>query len=217
MIKTTHLILIFIPAIIIVALAFFIRVVQYRPLYPKPAPATDVQTPAASSVFVPTFPDDPILGEKRAGKTIIAFEDLLCERCREQIKIYDELITAYPGRVKVIIKALPVTRFPFSSTQAHAYAYCANQQSTWSVFAKKVIAQEGPLDLNALQILAKAVDLDETRLTACLQSGQPEAYQKKVEELAESLGIRAVPAVFVENQLIQEPTTIEGWKELLGL
>lgn len=217
MFKTWHLLIIFIPAIIVVALAFFIRVAQYRPLYPKTLPPTEIQAPAASSVFIPTFPDDPILGEKRAGKTIIAFEDLLCERCREQMKIFHELIADYPGRVKVIIKALPVTRFPFSSTQAHAYAYCANQQAAWPAFAQKVIAQEGLLDPAALKTLAQAVDLDETRLTTCLQSGQPETYQKKVEDLATTLGITAVPAVFVEQKLIQEPTTVQGWKELLGL
>ena len=215
MFKTSHLLLIFIPAILIAVLAFWIRAAQYRPLYPKEEPAAATTVPTAA--FIPVFSDDPILGEKRAGITIIAFEDLACERCREEIKIFHELIRSYPGRVKVIVKALPVTRFPVSSVQAHAYAYCAREQNGFSVFTEKAIAHEGPFDPVALQTLARAVDLDEARLADCLQSGQPEAYQKKVEDLAASLGITALPAVFVDQKLIQEPATIDGWKELLGL
>ena len=215
MIKTKHLFLIFLPAILVVILAFWIRVVQYRPLYPEDQPPASTIAPAP--IFIPVFPDDPILGEKNAGKTIIAFEDLACPRCQEQIQIFHELIRDYPGRVKVIIKALPVTRFPLSSVQAHAYGYCAREQNGFLVFSEKAIAHEGPLDPAALQALARAVDLDEARLTACLQSGRWEAYQKKVEELAAALGVTALPAVFVDQKLIQEPATIAGWKELLGL
>lgn len=213
MIKTSHLLSIFLPAIIIVTLAVFIRLVQYRLLTGEP----DTTPPAESPTFVTTFPDDAILGDKRAGKTAVVFADLLCERCRAQLKILPELLRLYPGRVKFIVKLLPVTRFPLSSTLTHAYAYCAREQDKFLTFLTLLIATDDRLDVTALGRLAEESQLDSKALDACLNSDRPKNYEEKQKSLAESLLVTAVPAVFIDGQPITEPISIEGWGELLRL
>jgi protein-disulfide isomerase len=215
MIKTKQLIIIFIPAIVVVFLFFIIRVVQYEPLYPKTPKQSKTE---ATPNFVPIYPEDPIIGQKQAGITIIAFEDLGCDHCKEQLSVFFDLVEKHPTRVKVIWKGLPITRFPVSSVTAHAYAICANKQNKFFEFVNTMLAPNTNLGLNNLAVAADQAGLDKTILTQCLASNIPVDYQAKTEALAQSLGLKGVPVTFIDNQRIAtEPTSVDGWKELLGL
>ncbi|MEK7084106.1 MAG: thioredoxin domain-containing protein, partial [Patescibacteria group bacterium] len=127
MLKTRHIIFIFLPAILIAGFALFIQIVQYRS-------ANEAENPETASIQIPVFPDDPILGDKKAGITVIAFEDFGCPGCKDQSDIFNELLDKYPGKIKIIWKGLPVTRFPFSTRRTNEYAFCANRQGKFSAF-----------------------------------------------------------------------------------
>ena len=216
MIKTRHLVFVFVPAIAVVALVFFIRVAQYEPLYPDySTPETD--NPNSDNSFVPIFSDDPILGSKKAGKTIIAFEDLTCAACRQQMQIFRTLLEKHPNRIKIIWKGLPVSELPYPSAPAHAYAYCAGQQNKFAQFEKEISQTEGPYDSNTLIAIASQSDLDQGLLDICLNSGAPETYQEKTEELAKNVGVAALPTVFVDGEQIDAALTVTGWESFLKL
>src|SRR3989338_11569161 len=109
MLKTRHILFIFLPAVIIAAFALFIRLLQYEPLFPK-EDNTVAEEPQA--LQIPIFPDDPIMGDKKAAITLIAFEDLGCAACAEQDDLFRQLLEKYPSKIKIIWKPLPVTFIP---------------------------------------------------------------------------------------------------------
>lgn len=214
--KTRYLLFIFLPAILIVAFALFIRLIQYEPLYPNYDKIREQTKNISALDFIPIFPEDPILGSKKAAKTIIAFEDLGCSRCTEQMKIFQELTNSYPNKIKVIWKGLSVTRFPQSSEDAHKYAYCANKQNMFAEF-ENLILESNSISPNSLLNISRQANLNETELSQCLSSGEYEIYNEKNEQLARSLGIGSVPTIFIDNQIIQDPLTIDGWKTILSI
>lgn len=213
MLRTRNLLLIFIPAFFFVGIGLFIRIVQYKPLYPDAPLENDDQ----QEFVIPIFPNDPILGNKKAPKTIIAFEDFGCAHCKELSESIDQVMASYPNQVKVVWKGLPVTRFPHNTRDAHHYAYCANQQGQFAEFASFAFANYQNLSPNILQTILSQLDVDEDAFTACLATEAPEQSVLQTEQTARTLNIQSVPAIFINNKQVQPPSTVQEWERVLGL
>ena len=214
--QTKHLMAIFLPATALAAVAVFVQVLRYAPTSADMAVKQSDQTPNTAGVTI--FTDDPIIGKRAAAQTLIAFADIACYRCQADLQIIASLAAQYPKKIKMIWKGLPVTRLPYPSDSANAYAYCANQQGKFLPFAEAIIQiGSDSLTEEATKAAAQAADLSESNLTACLSSGLAAAYQKRVEALARDLNIQTTPTVFFNQKQIDPPTTLEGWQTLLGL
>jgi len=125
MLKLRHLLAIFIPAILIIVAVFFVRIIQYQPLYPKQSAGSQKNI---TDFTIPIFSTDPVLGDRQAPATLIVFSDLGCALCREEFSIWQKILKTYPKKFKIIWKALPVTQIPYDTRLANSYAYCANEQ-----------------------------------------------------------------------------------------
>lgn len=213
MIKPVHIIFIFTPALLLVAIIFFVSIIQYKPLF-----ATEQKQEAPTGELpIPIFPDDAVMGDKKAAKTLIVFADLGCETCAYQHTLLKQLMETYPQKIKIIWKGLPVTRFPVSSERAHAYAYCASLQGKFEPFVDLVYDNNTNLSESLLQELASQATLKEKDLSTCLSSSIPEQYTEQTKQLAELLNIQAVPTFFYEGKQIATPSTQVGWETILEL
>ncbi len=213
--STKHLFAIFFPALLIASLALFIRILQYRPT--SITASEQMQTEARQNSFIPLYPDDPILGDKKASRTIIAFEDFGCDACRVQMQLLSTLVENDANKVKIIWKGLPVTRFPFNTRSAHQFAFCMHRQKQFDAFKNFAFENSTALSDTILLQSLETIPVEKDEFQTCLQSGAAETFIKKIETLAESLNIQSVPAIFIENKQITAPQTIEGWKTLLSL
>ncbi len=211
-----HLLIIFIPSIILATLAVFMQVIRYAPTKPDAYLNTDKDTVKTSSI--PIFDDDTIIGRRDAAKTVIVFGDIACSHCQEELSIFDSLTKQYPKGVKFIWKSLSVIRIPYPSDSANSYAYCANQQEKFLDFAKAIIqAGTESLTKDVIDAAVASAKINQNELNKCLADGQGTQYQNKVESLAEDLNIQTVPTAFFNQKQINIPATIEGWKTLLEL
>lgn len=215
MIKNRQLLLIFIPAILLATFIFFIRFVQYEPLRPKDKEVANNN--AQKQLEIPIFPNDPIIGDKKAGITIITFEDYGCESCKAQMTILEKLIEKHPNKIKIIWKGLPATQFPYSSNLAHEYSYCANQQDKFLEFSRLAFANNNNLQPEILNTMSEQIGLNEKKLTQCLESGEAEKYISTNEQLGLLLNIQSVPTIFLNNKQIENPQILEHWETLLNL
>lgn len=206
------LILIFLPLLLLAGLALFIRIIQYEPLFPNIK-----KTDTSQTLQVPIFPDDPITGDKKSPVTLIAFEDFACENCKTQSELLGKILEQYPQALKIVWKLMPITRFPIDSTLAAKYGYCANQEGKFEAFKAYAFENGDNLSQAILDNIAEQVPLDQTKLKACLESPAPQIYIDTTKNLATLLQIQALPTMFLSNKQIQPPTTLEGWKTLLGI
>lgn len=203
--------MIFIPALVVAGLGLFIQVLRYEPLFPKKT-ATD-----PTEFSIPFLPTDPIIGLKRAGKTIVAFEDFGCHSCKQYDEILTQLVATHPSAVRIIWKGIPVTRFPYPSEPALKYAYCANAQKKFTEFKNQAFALNDQLSDTVLKQIAADIKLDPDDLAKCLAEPAIEDYLNQTKNLALMLNIQAVPTFFLDNKQIEGPQTVEGWELLLGL
>lgn len=210
--SSRKIILIFLPALLVGAFGLFIQILRYEPLYPKTSDSTQ-----KNQTDIPIFDEDPILGNRRAGPTVIIFGDLGCDSCREQFTLMEDVIAQYPKQVKVIWKNIPITRFPISSETAHAYAYCAEEQEKFTAFVNALLGETDILREDILPAAAREADVKEKDLATCLASGRPQAYQARTEELAKALNIQEAPSIFFEGFQIPTPKSIDQWIAFLNL
>jgi protein-disulfide isomerase len=214
MLNTKKLLTVFVPAIALVAFALFIRVLQYEPLFPK-----EENNPADTNgqFVIPIFPNDPILGDKKAPTTIIAFEDFSCPSCKQQSALLDTLLETYPGKFKIIWKGLPVSEYPYSSKLAHTYGYCAHAQEKFNEFRQLAFANSDNLSESILQKISESLDINTNKFSECLSSTNPQSYFANVEGVATILNIQSVPTFFIDNKQITTPKTETDWETILGL
>lgn len=214
MISNKKLLSIFIPAILIVSIGLFIQIIKYQPLFPK---IKEIDPATQNQFVIPLYPEDPIMGNTKAPITIIAFEDFSCAACSQQNSTLENLIERHPNKFKVIWKGLPVTEFPFPSLEAQKYAYCANEQKKFYEFKENAFANSLNLSENILQTITSEIELDEKKLSKCLNAPEVSNYINNTKQIAQILNIQAVPAFFIDNKQIKNPSSDYQWEDLLGL
>jgi len=213
MLKTKQLILAFVPAILFVSVVLFIRVIQYEPLFPE----IDQTEDEPEVTTVPIFPDDPIIGNKKAAISIIAFEDFGCPGCQQQTAIFDELIAKHPKQVKVIWKGLPVTQFPNSTENSQKYGYCAYRQDKFDEYKSRTFDNIGNLSDQVLEQILVAIGINDKKFRECLHGGDADTYIDRVKQVARFLNIQSVPTIFIDGKQIEPPATVDAWERLLEL
>lgn len=217
MIKTKLLLIILIPAILIAGFALFVRIIQYEPLFPEIAENKTADAEKAGLITIPIYPEDPIIGSKKAPKTIIAFEDFGCEHCQAQFAIIEQFMIKHPDAVKIVWKSLPVVKFPYASDLANEYGYCLNDQNKFMDFSRLAFTNGNQLNQNILDIIVKEIDANEKKFNACIQSGTAKQQIERTKQIASLLNIQAIPALFLDNKQVNPPSTVEGWEAMLGL
>lgn len=215
MIKKTHIFFIFIPAIIIAGLALYVQIISYQPLIPQQDETEEAK--AKNSIQIPIFPDDPIIGNKQAATTIVAFEDFTCDGCKAQFFMLEKLLEKHPNKFKIIWKGLPVSKFPYSSELAHKYSYCANEQNKFFEFQQLAFTNNDNLSEEILNMIISEIGLDGKKLLECLSSEDTAFGIYRTEQIASILNIQEVPTMFINNKQINPPQLIEGWEILLSL
>lgn len=206
---------VFIPAILLCALALFIQIVRYEPLIPK---MDEQKKDEQSSKFIiPILPTDPIIGNKKSPVTVVAFEDFSCGGCKAQHELFLELQNQYPDKVKMVWKGLPVNDFPYPSSDALKYGICAHEQKKFDEFASYAYANATNLSPGTLSQIADEIQLDRSDLDSCLSSERPAKQIELTKEIARTLNLQSVPTFFINNTQIQTPQSLDAWKQILGL
>ncbi len=210
-------IIVLVPAVIIAALALFIRFIQFEPIIPKELTERAKQKQDSTGLQIPIYPEDPIIGNHKAPLTLIAFEDFGCSHCQELSIILNQLLEKYPNKIKIIWKGLAVTQFPVPTDLAHEYAYCADREGKFSEFASFAFVNGDNLTEDTLKEINKSIGLKEKSAQECLESGLAKTHNQKNTMLATFLNIQSVPTMFFNNKQINPPNDLAGWQAVLGL
>lgn len=215
MVYKKHLYAIFIPAIFLVFAFFSYRLYQYITIFISPF--DNPNEPSIDIFTIPISTQDYVSGNKKAPKTIIAFEDVQCATCATLHTIFTEFEAAHPNTLKVIWKPTSVITIPHSSELAHTYLWCAKEQDAFLPYLERLFANQTLLSKETLEILGTDVGLNTNKLTACLSNEQIQSYLEETKQLAQFLQIQSVPALFINNRQIPVPKTLRDLEDLLGI
>lgn len=166
---------------------------------------TQSNTPIVSDGMadIPIDQTDPILGNPGADLNIIMFGDFTCPKCREVYTQVAKTVRANSQKMRLVWKSAPLGGiFTVGDLLSHQAAYCAGLQKQFWPFAEMAMADSKNLNETGLKKIAEGLKLNTTTWWQCTNS---EVAKKKITDtiaIVNGLRLRSVPALFVNNKLV---------------
>jgi protein-disulfide isomerase len=149
---------------------------------------------------------NPGKGAKPGPNVVIVqmFGDFECTYCERVEATMDELIAAFPGKVRVVWRQrpLPMHKQAQLAAEASVEAQAQKGDAGFWAFTKLLWEDQAGLDKEGLIKKATAAGLDAVKMRAALDAGTHQAAVKAEVALAESLKVTATPAFAVGDYYV---------------
>ena len=176
------------------------------------APVT--QQPQYTRYDIPTE-NSYALGPADAPITIVEFSDYQCPFCRRwHAEVYEPLLAAYPGKIRLVYRNLPLTSIHPDALGAAEAAMCAGEQDVYWKYHDKLFSSESLGNSVYLQY-AQELGLNMPAFEACLNDHK---YQKTIEsdsDFAINLGIRSTPTFFINGLAVVGAQPLDVFKQVI--
>jgi protein-disulfide isomerase len=155
------------------------------------------------------------LGPADAPITIVEFSDYQCPFCRRwHDEVYEPLLAAYPGKIRLVYRHLPLTSIHPDAMSAAEAAMCAGEQDAYWPFHEKLFSSESLGNSTYIQY-AQDLGLDMGTFESCLSDHK---YQQAVQadsDFAINLGIRSTPTFFINGLAIVGAQPLDVFKQVI--
>lgn len=180
--------------------------VQFKKMTEINVKKTSQSLVSENPVNIPLEDNDPALGNPGATVTVVLFMDLNCKECRRVYQETKKFVTEHPLDARLVWKDAPPYNFLFKGAlPAHEAAICAGAQDEknfWNYIDALIINGKPDSGEQNLKQTAQALRLDLAKWWACYNSKQPKEKIDSSIALSKNLGIASLPAVFVNNKMV---------------
>lgn len=154
----------------------------------------------------------PSRGPANAPVTIVLFQDLLCKYCGVVLGTIDEVWDEYPGKLRIVVKQLPVHKEAVLAAEA---SLAADAQGKFWELHDIMLANQDDLSRDAIVGYAKQAGLDEGKLAKALdQHTYAKALEKEV-DAAKEIGVQATPTFLINGQEMRGARPAAAFRELI--
>jgi protein-disulfide isomerase len=165
--------------------------------------------------------DRPSRGPANAPVVIAAFTDFTCVHCRQGEKILENILNAYPGRVRIVYKPLP-TNHPGSIEAAEFMlaGYLQDKSKSWNLFTDFFENQESIVGKSGDTYLRSAATARGFNMQKLLSEAKGAKVKKIMQEdaqEAENLKIQGTPCFVVNDIVIRGALQENFFREAVNL
>jgi len=142
-----------------------------------------------------------VLGDKNAPVTITEFSDFQCPFCARFYPVIKDVLAAYPGKVRVVIKNFPLPFHP-NAMPAAKLAMAANEQGKFQGMMESLLANGGDVSDDKIKEYAKSLGLDYNKLMADYKNKDAQwATQIQNDmQLAGNVDVRGTPTFYLNGR-----------------
>jgi protein-disulfide isomerase len=162
-----------------------------------------------------TEANNPAKGPVGAPVTVVEFSDFQCPFCARVTPTLKKIEEAYPGKVRIVFRDLPLLSIHKNAGVAAEAAHCANDQGKFWEMHDRLFANQGKLSAPELKEHAVAVGLQAESFNQCLDSGKYTAEWRKDSEEATRLGLSGTPAFFINGRLLTGAQPFESFAAVI--
>jgi len=156
----------------------------------------------------------PSRGPADAPITIIEFSDYECPFCKRAEASVEQVLKAYPDKVKLVYRDYPLPMHPNARPASEAAA-CANAQGKFWEYHKKLFDNQTALGKDKLKAYAQELGLDRAKFDKCLDSSEFKAKVDQDVEAASKVGVSGTPAFFINGRMLSGAQPFEKFKEVI--
>jgi len=157
---------------------------------------------------------DHIRGTADAEVAIIEYSDLQCPYCARVHPTMQQLLDAYPGKVKWIFRHFPLSFHPFAQKAAEATECAAEQGGNDKFWAMTDEIYEKGADTTNLATYAKDIGLNVATFTTCLDSGKFASKISTMMQGGTKAGISGTPGTLIVNTATKKVKFVSGAQSL---
>ena len=174
-----------------------------------PAPAPTAGRGAEPTDVVVSIAGAPVKGESGAKVTLIEFTDYQCPFCSRHFRQTGQLLEQEyikTGKVKLVLREMPLEAIHPQALKAAEAAQCAGQQGKYWEMHDRLFANQNALARKDLSESAKALGLDVAAFDQCVDSGKQTARVRNDLVDATRAGARGTPTFYLG---LTEPNSLE--------
>jgi len=191
---------------LLAALALAVGARLYRNAQERERQAAVAQAPAVDPALL-VRADSPSKGPRDAKVTIVEFLDPECEACRAMHPIVARLMAEYHGRVRLVVRYLPLHQN--SMLAASALEAAGEQGRYWEMLEALFLNQPEWGDHHAprperIPEYARQIGLDMGAFQPSYEGIKHRAKVERDRADAEKLGIRGTPSFFVNGRPLEQ-------------
>ncbi len=157
----------------------------------------------------------PSIGPANAPITIVEFSDYQCPYCRRwHEQVYEPLLAAYPGKIKMVYRHLPLTSIHPDAFAAAEAAMCAGDQDAYWPYHEKLFSSEA-LGMQTYVQYAQDLSLDMDTFQTCMTENKFKDAIEADSDFAVNLGIRSTPTFFINGLAIVGAQPLDVFKQVI--
>lgn len=158
-------------------------------------------------------PMTPTSGNMNADVTLVEFFDYQCGYCKQVARSLVKLIQN-DKKLRVVWKELPI--LGPNSRFAAAAAMAAKKQGKYLTYHVALMKNRGQLSPEVIMRTARKVGLDVEKLQKDMEDPKINAYLDETINLAQSLGIRSIPAFIIGKRIIPGAIGLDQLKSYIS-
>ncbi|MDE2009893.1 MAG: thioredoxin domain-containing protein [Candidatus Omnitrophica bacterium] len=142
-----------------------------------------------------------VLGNKNAPVTITEFSDFQCPFCARFYPLVKEVLAAYPGKVRVVIKNFPLPFHP-NARPAAKLAMAARLQGKFQGMMESLLANGGDVSDAKIKEYAQNLGLNYNKLMADYKN-QDARWEKVIQDdmkLGQEVDVRGTPTFYLNGR-----------------
>ena len=143
---------------------------------------------------------DPVIGSTAPSVVIVYFGNFTCRNCVDFSKNLMNMIETYPDALTVVWKDFPNVDLNPESYHAAIAARCADKQDAFWPYHDLLMANQQILQDEAYIAIATDLGLKEPSFERCLRKESPTKLIEESNTEAETLGLLAAPALFINGE-----------------
>jgi len=155
------------------------------------------------------------IGPEDAPITVVEFSDYQCPFCRRwHDEVYQPLLAAYPGKIRLVYRHLPLTSIHPDAFPAAEAAMCAGEQNAFWQYHEKLFAGD-QLGSAAYTQYAQELGLDMTTFEACINEHKYQQVVQADSDFAINLGVRSTPTFFINGLAVVGAQPLDVFKQVI--
>jgi protein-disulfide isomerase len=158
----------------------------------------------------------PSLGPQDAPIVIVEFSDYQCPYCqRWHQQTFKPLLAAYPGKIRLVYRNLPLTSIHPEAYSAAVAALCANEQNAYWPYHDRLFEGQYGLGPEVYTQYAADLGLDMTAFQECLASKRYDQFVQEDMKFAMNLGVRSTPTFFINGLAVVGAQPLDVFKQII--
>jgi len=174
----------------------------------------EVLLPAYEPPKVEVSAVGPSKGPAGAPITIVEFSDFECPYCSRAEQTVQDLLAAYPGKIRLVYRDFPLPNHKLAPKASEA-AHCADDQGKYWDMHGKLFASDGKLAVTDLKSYAREIGLDGARFDRCLESGEKAKVVESHRKAGDEVGVTGTPAFFINGRLLSGAQPLDAFKAIV--